>query len=87
LNEAEVALERYQRLKQIHMWTIIREGLIYLTFLSLISMINYSNQHSNSYFQVNHLQKYLLNSRQIYFDYTKVIFSEKSFIDRNNECL
>jgi hypothetical protein len=82
LNEAEVACARYQRLKQIHMWSIIRESLIYLGFFSFICILNYSNQHSNSYLQVNHLRKYLFNSRQIDLDYTKVIL-EKSFINRN----
>jgi hypothetical protein len=74
LNEVEIVYARYQRLKQIHMWTIIQEGFIYLIFLSLILMINYSNQHSNSFLQVNHLKKYLFNSRQSYLDYNKVMF-------------
>ena len=54
------------------MWSIIREILTYLCFVSLICTITYSNHNLNSYYQVKHLQKYFLNSRQINLDYTKV---------------
>jgi len=56
------------------MWLIIRETFIYLSFLLILFIITYSNQNSNSSLQVNHLRKYLLNSRQIDLDYTKVCF-------------
>ena len=74
LNEAEVDCARHQRLKEIHMWSIIREGLTYLCFLSLLFIITYSNQNSNSFLQVNHLQKYFHNSRQSHLDFIKVCF-------------
>jgi hypothetical protein len=54
------------------MWSILREILTYLCFLILICTITYSNQESNSYFQVDHLRKYFFNSRQIDFDYSKI---------------
>jgi hypothetical protein len=57
------------------MWSIIREALRYFCFLSLLCVIIYSNQNSNSFLQVKHLQKYFLNSRQMNYDYTKVCFS------------
>jgi hypothetical protein len=56
------------------MWLIIRETFMYLCFLSVLCIITYSNQNSNSYLQVNHLQKYFLNTREINCDYTKVSF-------------
>jgi hypothetical protein len=60
------------------MWSIIREILTYLSFAVLIYMISYSNRSSNSYFEVKHLQKYLLNPRQVDLDYTEVrIFLNK----------
>ena len=62
---------RDQRLKEIQMWSIIRETLIYLGFLSLLYVVVYSNNQSNSSLQVNHLKKYFLNSRQVDPDYTK----------------
>ncbi len=72
LNEAEVVCARNQRLKQIHMWSIIREILTYLSFLSVAFVLAYLNQNSNSFLQVDHLRKYFLNTRQIDLDYTKV---------------
>ena len=72
LNEAEVADARQQRLKEICMWSIIREALTYICFLSLLFSITYSNQNPNSFLEVNHLRKYFLNSRQNDLDYTKV---------------
>ena len=75
LNKAEVICAREERLKEIKMWSIIREIFIYLCFLSLLYIVTYSNRDSNSFLQVNHLRKYLRNSRQINCDYTKVSFS------------
>jgi polycystin 1L2 len=72
LNEAEVIYARNQRLKEIHMWSIIRETLTYLCFLSFLFIITYSNLNANSFLQVNHLRKYLLNTRQSDLDYTKI---------------
>ncbi len=79
LNKAEVACARQQRLKELKMWSIIREIFIYLCFLSLLYIVTYSNHQSNSTVQVNHLRKYFLNSRQIDCDYTKVSLSSKLF--------
>jgi hypothetical protein len=68
------------------MWLIIRETFIYLSFLLILFIITYSNQNSNSSLQFNHLRKYLLNSRQINLDYTKVCsfffssYHNKSFV-------
>ncbi|CAF1043359.1 unnamed protein product [Rotaria sordida] len=72
LNENELANARQYRLKEIQMWSIIREFFIYLTFLTLICIIAYSNRDYNSFLQVHHLRKYFLNSRQINYDYTKI---------------
>lgn len=54
------------------MWAIIREILSYLTFLALLYFLTYSNLNFNSYYQVQHLRKFFLNTRQINNDYTKV---------------
>ncbi len=72
LNKAEVDFARDQRLKEIQMWSVIQEILIYFCFLSLLYIVTYSNRPSNSFLEVNHLRKYFLNSRQIDCDYTKV---------------
>jgi hypothetical protein len=79
LNEAEVTWACYQRLQEISMWLILREIFIYLCFLSILCIITYSNRYSNSFLQVNHLQKYFLNSRQINLDYSKVSLTLKIF--------
>ncbi|CAF0788844.1 unnamed protein product [Adineta steineri] len=72
LNEAEVMCARDRRLKEIQMWSIIRETLLYICFLSLLYTVIFSNCQSNSYSQVKHLQNFLLNSRQMDDDYTKI---------------
>ncbi len=72
MNEAEVACERNKRLKELHMWSIIREILIYISFLLVVCVITYSNSDQNSFLQVNHMRKYFLNTRQIDNDYTNV---------------
>ncbi len=79
LTKAEVACARRQRLNELRMWSIIREIFIYLFFLSLLYIVTYSNQQSNSSVQVEHLRKYLLNLRQIDCDYTQVCLSCKIF--------
>ncbi len=74
LNKAEVDFARDQRLKEIEMWSVIQEILIYFCFLSLLYIVTYSNRPSNSFLEVNHLRKYFLNSRQTNCDYTQVSF-------------
>ncbi|CAF3860190.1 unnamed protein product, partial [Adineta steineri] len=72
LNESELACVRDQRLKEIHMWTIIREIVFYFCFLILIYLMTYIIMNSNAFFQVNHLRNYFLNTNQIDNDYTKI---------------
>jgi len=79
LNEAERSDARYQRLKEIKMWKIIEEFLTYFIYLLIISILIYSNQNSNSHFQVQHLRNYFINSRQIDNNYLKVSFFLKFF--------
>ena len=74
LNEGEIAHARHQRLKEVHMWSILREAFTYLGFLSLLFVITYSNRSENSFHQVDHLRKYLLNPRQTQLDFNKVCF-------------
>ncbi|UJR08983.1 hypothetical protein I4U23_013233 [Adineta vaga] len=72
LNEDELINARDIRLKEIRMWEIIRETLNYICYLTLIYLITYSNINSNAFFQVNHLEKFFLNSRQSDIDYRKI---------------
>ncbi|CAF3735281.1 unnamed protein product, partial [Adineta steineri] len=72
LNENEIAYARDQRLKEIQMWAIIREFLIYFIFAILVFIITYSNREQHSFFQVNHLRAYFLNQRQTTADYTNI---------------
>ena len=74
LNEAQVASARDQRLREIHMWSILHEIFTYICFFSLLSIVVYSNRSPDAFLQVNHLRKYFLNSRQTDSDYTKVRF-------------
>lgn len=63
---------REKRLKEIEMWSIIREVVIYFVFLLLLFVVVYSNRDSNAFVQVNHLRKYFLNVRQDDLDFTRV---------------
>ncbi|CAF1253004.1 unnamed protein product [Adineta steineri] len=73
LNENEVAFLREQRLKEIQMWSIIREFIIYAIFLALLFVIAFLNGTQNSFYQTDHLQKYFLNTRQTDCDYTQIL--------------
>ncbi|UJR19272.1 hypothetical protein I4U23_022401 [Adineta vaga] len=64
----EVIHLRQQRLQETQMWSVIQEIMLYICFLCVLFVVIYSN----SFYQVDHLRKYFLNSRQIDFDYTKV---------------
>ncbi|CAF4003433.1 unnamed protein product [Adineta steineri] len=72
LNENEIAYARDQRLKEIQMWAIIREYLIYFIFAILVFVITYSNREQHSFYQVNHLRAYFLNERQTTTDYNNI---------------
>ncbi|CAF3847329.1 unnamed protein product [Adineta steineri] len=72
LNENEIVYARDQRLKEIQMWAIVRELLIYFIFAILVFIITYSNREQNSFLQVNHLRTYFLDQRQTTVDYTKI---------------
>ena len=72
LTEAEVASARERRLKEMQMWSILREALVYLIFFSTLSVLIYSQTQLNSFLQVDHLRKYLCNPRQSDLDYQQV---------------
>jgi len=72
LNEAQIACARLRRIKEIQMWSIIHEALIFFSFLTVLSVMTYTNRHIDSFLQVDHLKKYFTNSRQIGLDYAKV---------------
>jgi hypothetical protein len=87
LNEAEVACARRRRLKELHMWSIIREGLTYFIFLLVLYVLIYSNRNENTFHQMNHLKTFFLNTRQMENDYTEVciifpVTKELIFIDK-----
>ncbi|UJR08126.1 hypothetical protein I4U23_012402 [Adineta vaga] len=77
LNEGEVTHAREQRLKDLQMWSIIREFIIYFIFLFLICSITYANRDYNSFHEVHHLRKYFYNTRQINNDFTRILTVDK----------
>lgn len=83
LSEGEVAYARYQREKQLHMWSILREFSLYFAYISILLVIVYSNNHSNAFLQVDHLRNNLLRTNINYMEVDNHIR-----IFRNNEiCL
>ena len=72
LNDAEVRCARQERIREMKMWTIVQEASIYLLFLSLLCFLVYSTRNSSSFDQVQHLRKYLTNTRHADRDLNKV---------------
>ncbi|CAF1313923.1 unnamed protein product [Adineta ricciae] len=88
LNQAELAYIRDRRLKEIQMWSIIREIFTYLTFLALLYVITYSNINQHAFYEVQHLRQFFHNSRQIDNNYIQLStvdqywnWLETSFVD------
>ena len=46
------------------MWSIIREGLTYFSFVLILDALTYSDQNTDVFHQVNHWRKFLPNTRQ-----------------------
>ena len=72
LDQGEIAWARAKRLKEIQMWSIIREFFAYFVFLSLLFLLAYSNANVHSFYQVQHLRDVFHNTRQTDSDYTQV---------------
>ncbi|CAF3428948.1 unnamed protein product, partial [Rotaria sp. Silwood2] len=73
LDENELVGARDRRVKELHMWSIIRELLTYLCFLMIIYLTTYSNINPNAFLQVKQLRNFFLNTKQIDRDYTKIL--------------
>ena len=58
LTKEELEFARFQRLRDIQMWSVVREALTYLIFFVLLCFIVYPNRNENSYYQVRHFQKF-----------------------------
>jgi len=80
LNKAELVYARDQRLKEIHMWSIIREITTYLCFIWILYVISYSSRNNNDFLQVNHLRHFFLNIESSNNDYTQVREIDFSFL-------
>ena len=72
LSKGEVDEARSRRVREIHMWSIIREILSYSCFLWIVYAITYSSRNEQAFRQVNHLRQFFLNTRHVDQDYTKV---------------
>ena len=75
LTKKEVEEKRKIRLKEIEMWSYIRQLLIYSFYLCTLYTISYANRNSNSYQHVQHLKNFFLGSTNSSFNYAKVFFS------------
>lgn len=72
LDKAELASARNHRLKELQMWSLVREMVIQMCFLALLCVSVYSNLNVHRYEQVDHLRKYFLSTQGINVDYTGV---------------
>lgn len=82
LDETELELARQDRLKEIRMWSVIRETLTYLIFLSLIFAITYSHRTTDTFQQVNHLRKYFRSKSIVYSINDYWTWLETNFVDK-----
>ncbi|UJR18466.1 hypothetical protein I4U23_005372, partial [Adineta vaga] len=57
LTPNELVCARQIRLRELQIWSIVREIFVYFCFLLLLSVIFYSNHNSNASLQVQHLRK------------------------------
>ena len=81
LDQAEVAWLREKRLREIHMWSIIREFCIYMIFVTLLYLVTYSSVNVHGFREVQHLRNYFHNTRQSDYDFTQVCIA---FTRENN---
>ena len=65
-------MAREERLKEIQMWSIVRQFATYLVFLCLICLLTYFNYNPRSSDQVHHQRRYWINTRQSDLDLTKM---------------
>ncbi|CAF1279323.1 unnamed protein product, partial [Adineta ricciae] len=72
LSDHQISQLRDDRLKEIQIRNVIREMVLYVCFLVVLCAVIYSNRDSSAYYQVDHLRKYLLDSRQENLDFTKI---------------
>ena len=72
LDKAELASARNHRLKELRMWSVVREVVTHVCFLSMLCVSVYSNMNVHRYEQVDHLHKYFLSAQGIDVDYTQV---------------
>ncbi len=63
MDRDEVADARHRRLKDVQMWSIIRETLTYFSLLIFLCVIVYSNRDENAFLQVQHLRNYFSNEK------------------------
>jgi hypothetical protein len=90
LSDHEIAWARDQRLKQIRMWSIIREVIAYLAFLVLLYLSTYSNLNENAFFEVKHLRQFFLQPNRYGRDFTQVrclVSSTMNSTSRLSKCL
>ena len=64
-----MAWARCQRLKELNMWCILREGLLYFSFLVILCLITYPSRTQDSFLQVKHLERHFTERNP---DYLKV---------------
>jgi hypothetical protein len=88
LDQGEIAWARAKRLKEIQMWSIIREFFAYFGFLSLLFLLAYSNANVHSFYEVQHLREVFHHTRQMDNDYTKVsIYRRYDTMWQRDDCI
>lgn len=72
LDKIDLSFARVDRQREIQIRTVIREICLFAVFLSILYIFIYSNRNTNSFYQVQHLRNFFLNSKNSTYDYSKV---------------
>ena len=69
LDDNQLIFARNQRIKEIRMWSIVHESLVYFSLFSIIWILIIRTQHPHAFQQVKHLKTYFQKPN---FDYKQI---------------
>ncbi|UJR29389.1 hypothetical protein I4U23_010601 [Adineta vaga] len=70
----EIACARQIRLRELQILSIIREIFLYISFVTLVSVVVYSNENENVSFQLQHLRKSFHQLKVCFFQICRMLF-------------
>lgn len=68
----KVAKARESRLREIRLWSSVRQLVVYGCYLAVLYALIYGDRNPHCFHQVHHLKRFLLNPQNYTHDYTQV---------------